>query len=181
LLLCEAGETGEAGEALGDVNVVLLDAAQHAGYLAAAGAPEPDGGSPPQPPPPLGALAEVSVMVAEVRARRRGLAGAAVAAALRFAMERRGVRAAVAKISDDNAPSLALFAKLGFVEARRLPAFGEVHLVAGPAQGLRERVYAMTAADGYAEAADTEGRAGDGGGRAAATAAEAAAGRHQER
>ena len=141
-LVCEAGP---AGAPVGDVNVVLLDAAQHAGYLAAAGGDEAS---------PAAALAEVSVMIAEVSARRRGLAGAAVAAALRFAMERRGVRVAVAKVGEANAPSLALFAKLGFVEARRLPFFGEVHLVAGPAQGLRERVYAMTAAAGYAEADD---------------------------
>ena len=48
----------------------------------------------------------------------------------------------------------ALFAKLGFVVAKRVPAFDEVHLVAGPAQGLRERVYDVTARAGYAEVAD---------------------------
>jgi len=77
------------------------------------------------------------------RRRRRRRAG----------MEHLGVRTAVAKISASNAPSLALFQqRLGFVESRRLPCFEEVHLAAGAAQGLRERVDALTARSGYAEA-----------------------------
>jgi RimJ/RimL family protein N-acetyltransferase len=125
----------------GDANLFFLKPEHTAEYAAAAGAA-------------AGAVAEVMVMVADAGLRRRGLAGEAVCALLRYGMERRGVAAAVAKISAGNAPSLALFAKLGFVVAKRVPAFDEVHLVAGPAQRLRERVYDVTARAGYAEAAD---------------------------
>ena len=77
------------------------------------------------------------------RRRRRRRAG----------MEHLGVRTAVAKITAANATSLALFQqRLGFVESRRLLCFEEVHLAAGAAQGLRERVDALTARSGYAEA-----------------------------
>lgn len=92
---------GETAGMVGDVNVFLL----------------PDGD------------AELSVMVADARARRRGLAREAVTAAMVFAAARLGARSFVAKVADDNAPSLALFtARLGFAEARRVPAFCEVHL-----------------------------------------------------
>lgn len=58
----------------------------------------------------------------------------------------------VAKISESNAPSLALFAdRLGFVECKRLACFQEVHLVCGPAQDLRGRIYAITGKSAYAE------------------------------
>ena len=143
----------------GDANLLFLQPEHTAEYAAAAGAA-------------AGAVvAEVMVMVADGGLRRRGLAGEAVCALLRYGMERRGVAAAVAKISAGNAPSLALFAKLGFVVAKRVPAFDVVHLVAGPAQGLRERVYDATARAGYAEVAD----AADADAEAAAAAEVAAA------
>ena len=41
--------------------------------------------------------------------------------------------------------------RLGFVESRRLPCFDEVHLAAGPAQGLSALVEAITARSAYAE------------------------------
>ena len=66
-------------------------------------------------------------MVGEPAARRRGFAREAVAALLRYGAERLGVRGFVAKIAEDNAASRALFAGLGFVEAKRVPAFAEVH------------------------------------------------------
>lgn len=56
-----------------------------------------------------------------------------------------GITCFVAKISTSNDASIRLFTdKLGFVEAKRFDAFGEVHLVAGPAQGLRERLAAAS-------------------------------------
>jgi len=144
----------------GDANLFFLKPEHTAEYAAAAGAAAG------------AAVAEVMVMVADAGLRRRGLAGEAVCALLRYGMERRGVAAAVAKISAGNAPSLALFAKLGFVVAKRVPAFDEVHLVAGPAQRLRERVYDVTARAGYAEAADVADADAE-----AAAAAEVAAAR----
>lgn len=71
-------------------------------------------------------------------------------------MEKLGISTYVAKITDTNDASIALFThKLGFVEAKRLKAFGEVHLVAGPAQSLRERIFAATEASGYREVRHT--------------------------
>lgn len=73
-------------------------------------------------------------------------------------MERLGVSTFIAKISDCNAASLALFkTRLGFVECKRVPAFGEVHLVCGPAQDLRGRILARTAATQYREEAHAWG------------------------
>jgi len=34
----------------------------------------------------------------------------------------------IAKIKDDNLPSLHLFKKLGFIEIKKVPAFSEIHL-----------------------------------------------------
>src|SRR5689334_9573174 len=61
-------------------------------------------------------------------------------------MERLGITCYVAKISEDNAPSLALFCdKLGFVVAKRLAPFKEIHVVAGPTQGLTQRLRTVLA------------------------------------
>ncbi len=72
-------------------------------------------------------------MVADTAFRRRGVAASAVLLMMEWGRRVLGIHTFVAKISVDNAPSLALFTqRLGFVEASRLPAFGEVHLVRGP-------------------------------------------------
>ena len=102
---------------VGDANLFLLDAGAVAddyfGGVAAGGG-----------------AAEVMVMIAEPSARRRGLARRAVEALMWYGASALGLRRFVAKISEDNAPSLALFSqKLGFREARRVAAFKEVHLV----------------------------------------------------
>lgn len=34
----------------------------------------------------------------------------------------------IAKIKDNNLPSLHLFKKLGFIEIKKVPAFSEIHL-----------------------------------------------------
>ena len=128
---------------VGDANLFFLQADHCGAYVEAAGAAAD------------ATCAEIMVMIASPAARRRGCAAAAVAALLRYAMERCGVGVFVAKIGESNAASLALFSgRLGFTEGKRLPCFGEVHLVCGPAQDLRERVYALTAAAGYAEVLD---------------------------
>jgi len=127
-LAAAGGGAREAAGMVGDVNVFLL----------------PDGD------------AEVSVMVAVPAARRRGLAAEAVAAATAFAAARLGARSFVAKVADDNAPSLALFTtRLGYVEARRVPAFAEVHLrrALPPGPAGAAAAAADAAAVGYAERA----------------------------
>ena len=42
----------------------------------------------------------------------------------------------VAKIKECNAPSLALFAKLGYTEFKRIEVFEEIHYAKGLAQPL---------------------------------------------
>ncbi|CDS42341.1 expressed protein [Echinococcus multilocularis] len=75
---------------------------------------------------------EVSVMIAEVSSRGKGLAAQALAGVLLY-VERyfvRNVTAIVAKVSLDNEPSLRFFKnKLGFVERRRNACFNEIELV----------------------------------------------------
>jgi RimJ/RimL family protein N-acetyltransferase len=100
----------------GDVNLFLLENARVAeDYFSGV--------------PAGGGAAEVMVMMAEPSFRRRGYAGEAVAALLRYGAEALGLRRFVAKVGTSNAPSLALFAKLGFREAKRVAAFEEAHLV----------------------------------------------------
>jgi len=81
--------------------------------------------------------AEVEVMVAVPTLRRRGLAAAAVRAAVGWAATSLGVTRFVAKILESNEASLALFRgpSLGFVEYRRVACFGELHL-ALPSAGV---------------------------------------------
>lgn len=83
------------------------------------------------------AAAEVAVMVAVEGFRRRGYARAAVRMVMAYAVGLRGVERFVAKIVEENAASLSLFEKMGFVEERRVKAFGEVHLALDV--GERER------------------------------------------
>jgi RimJ/RimL family protein N-acetyltransferase len=110
---------------LGDANLFLLDGAGVAeDYFG--GAPCPSGGR----------AAEVMVMVAEPAYRRRGYAQRAVAALLWYGATALGLRRFVAKVSEDNTASLALFTqRLGFREARRVAAFQEVHLVLEVGEG----------------------------------------------
>lgn len=75
------------------------------------------------------AASEIDVMVAAQRHRRRGFATEAVQLMMHVAEEALGVRTFRAKIKLDNAPSLALFARLGFAEEARVEVFNEVHLV----------------------------------------------------
>jgi RimJ/RimL family protein N-acetyltransferase len=99
----------------GDVNLFLLGSeAAHEDYFTDSAAPLP--------------AAEVMVMIAEPCYRRRGYASEAVRALMLFGQRRLGLRRFVAKIDEGNAPSLALFAALGFKEAKRVSVFKEVHL-----------------------------------------------------
>ncbi|GAB0493465.1 hypothetical protein MMPV_004747 [Pyropia vietnamensis] len=96
------------------------------GELRAGGAAYGGGCSSGQPPPFL--TAEIEVMVAELSARRRGFATAAVQAAMAYAASVVGVRVFVAKVLANNVASLVLFRRLGFGNERVVAAFDEVHL-----------------------------------------------------
>jgi ribosomal protein S18 acetylase RimI-like enzyme len=131
-------EADAAAGMCGDVNIFLMseDAAEDYALPAVEPADEPAGAAAgtasaaataaavamPMP------TAEIMVMIAEPGQRRRGFASEAVRAMMVFALRARGVRRFVAKISDSNAPSLALFGRLGFRVARRMPHFQETHL-----------------------------------------------------
>ena len=81
---------GTGGSMAGDVNLFLNDS---------------DGAG----------IAELDVMIAEERSRRRGLGRAAVKAMMAFAAARLpAVRGFCVRINDDNEPSLGLFRSLGF-------------------------------------------------------------------
>eukprot|EP00939_MAST-03C_sp_MAST-3C-sp1_P004336 g4336.t1 len=72
--------------------------------------------------------AEVSVMVAEKRFRRKGLATEATLAVLRHAIWTMGITHFVAKVHEENVPSIQLFEdRLGFENFRVVEAFGEFH------------------------------------------------------
>ena len=84
------GALGPAGSMAGDVNLFLNDA---------------DGAG----------IAELDVMIADARSRRRGLGRAAVKAMMAFAAARLpAVRGFRVRVNDDNGPSLGLFLSLGF-------------------------------------------------------------------
>ena len=71
--------------------------------------------------------AELNVMIAEDSARRKGLATEAVRTAMRWAQHclPHCISVFEAKISAANAPSIALFSKLGFVQTDFVEAFNE--------------------------------------------------------
>jgi RimJ/RimL family protein N-acetyltransferase len=72
--------------------------------------------------------AEIEVMVAEAASRRRGVAAEALRLLMAWAILNTGVQRFRAKIGVDNAPSLALFCKLGFAEVSRSEVFQEATL-----------------------------------------------------
>jgi RimJ/RimL family protein N-acetyltransferase len=123
----------EALGACGDVNIFMMDADAAADY------------APPDAAVDVAAAAEIMVMIAEPAFRRRGLAAEAVRAMMAFAFRTRGVRRFVAKISDANAASLRLFAKLGFRVARAMPHFEETHMTLDLSEAEGEALCAAAA------------------------------------
>jgi GNAT superfamily N-acetyltransferase len=70
---------------------------------------------------------EIDVMIGSRDARRRGLAASAVRLVEAWASTALGIRRLTAKIKTRNAPSIALFTKLGYVETKRVEVFDEIH------------------------------------------------------
>jgi ribosomal protein S18 acetylase RimI-like enzyme len=158
-----SAETEEAQQLrglAGDVNIFMLEADHAEDYAEASGAMEAfrgeettkEGTAKDVAAATAPVSAEIMVMMAEPSCRRKGLAVEAVCSMMRYGMEKLGITTFIAKISEDNAASINLFtSKLGFVEAKRIKAFEEVHLVCGPKQRLKERVMEMTEKSGYKE------------------------------
>ncbi|XP_046326244.2 N-acetyltransferase 9-like protein isoform X1 [Haliotis rufescens] len=73
-------------------------------------------------------VAEIEIMIAESSARGRGLGKEALLSMMRYGIEALGLTKITAKIGFSNAPSLAMFNKLGFVEVSRSDMFKEVTL-----------------------------------------------------
>ena len=77
-------------------------------------------------------VAEIEVMVAEQKSRRKGIAREALRLMMNYAASDLNVNSFVAKILEVNEPSIALFQSLGYHEIKRVKAFQEVHMERGP-------------------------------------------------
>lgn len=80
--------------------------------------------------------AEVEVMIADMVYRRRGIAFESLTLLIHWLLQHEPrITLFVAKIADDNEPSMSLFKKLGFRFHRHLDVFGqtELHLAREPA------------------------------------------------
>lgn len=74
-------------------------------------------------------VAEVEVMVADEASRNAGMANVSLMLIMAYAREKLKVDVFVAKIKEDNEPSLKLFEKrLQFQFYKKVEAFGEIHL-----------------------------------------------------
>ena len=78
--------------------------------------------------------AEIEIMIADVSARRKGLAREALRLMMGYAVESLAVRTFVAKISHDNVPSRALFEQLGFAEQSSSEVFRETTFKCAPGE-----------------------------------------------
>lgn len=76
--------------------------------------------------------AEIEVMVAEEKSRRKGLARESLLILMYYAMENLGVHTFIAKIREQNTPSLNLFQALGFAFHRKVEVFNEIHFIFSP-------------------------------------------------
>eukprot|EP01026_Neomeris_dumetosa_P070947 TRINITY_DN7132_c0_g1_i7.p1 TRINITY_DN7132_c0_g1~~TRINITY_DN7132_c0_g1_i7.p1 ORF type:complete len:268 (+),score=22.99 TRINITY_DN7132_c0_g1_i7:131-934(+) len=70
--------------------------------------------------------AEIDVMVAEEKSRRKGIAREAVRIMMTFGAQKLGIKKFVAKIAFSNLASQQLFKSLGFVEVGRSEVFQEI-------------------------------------------------------
>lgn len=72
--------------------------------------------------------AEIEVMIADAAFRRRGMARDALVLMINYVRSNlKGISKLVAKILQDNTPSVKLFQKIGFKHVRDLKVFEEVH------------------------------------------------------
>lgn len=107
--------------------------------------------------------AEIEIMVAEPRSRRKGMAEEALTLFMAYASSRLGVTKFRAKIGEANAPSIRLMSKLGFAHVSRSEIFKEVTLellVEGAAADRLAAVAAQLRCSEY----DARGSTGEAGG-----------------
>lgn len=69
--------------------------------------------------------AEIEIMIAEPRLRRKGLATEALLLMMSWGIEKIGIQRFFAKIHETNDASIALFSSLGFKSVNYVKAFGE--------------------------------------------------------
>jgi RimJ/RimL family protein N-acetyltransferase len=77
---------------------------------------------------------EIEIMIADVAARRKGIAQEALRLMMGYAVHELGVRTFVAKIGFDNEKSIALFRKLGFAERSTSEVFRETTFACVPGE-----------------------------------------------
>uniref|UniRef100_A0A183DYZ9 N-acetyltransferase domain-containing protein n=1 Tax=Gongylonema pulchrum TaxID=637853 RepID=A0A183DYZ9_9BILA len=75
-------------------------------------------------------VGELEIMIAEPECRSQGLGREATQMMLKYAVETLGLNEFQVKITDDNAPSISLFQKLGFVIVSHSDVFREQTLTA---------------------------------------------------
>ncbi|PRW57327.1 N-acetyltransferase 9 [Chlorella sorokiniana] len=100
--------------------------------------------------------AEIEIMVAEPRSRRKGIAEEALTLFMAYCSSHLGVTKFRAKIGESNAPSIQLMNKLGFEEVSRSSIFKEATLEL-PVQGAAAERLAAVAAAMQTAAYDGEG------------------------
>lgn len=70
-------------------------------------------------------MAELNIMIAEEKSRRKGLALETLQIIIKWALEKLEIKTFVAKIQHDNYGSIKLFKKLGFIQYEYIEAFKE--------------------------------------------------------
>ncbi|XP_025095137.1 N-acetyltransferase 9-like protein isoform X2 [Pomacea canaliculata] len=91
-------------------------------------------------------VAEIEIMIAESSARGQGCGREALCSMLRYGVEVLGVTKFVAKIGEDNKPSISLFSQLGFTETSRSEVFVEVTMELQVAEGTLTVIASFTPA-----------------------------------
>lgn len=89
-------------------------------------------------------VAEIEVMIAEEKSRRKGLAYSALQVMMAYASKNLAIQIFVAKILEHNSASIKLFEdKLGFKLERKVKAFKEVHFKQVVDQELSSKLEAV--------------------------------------
>ncbi|KAL9319540.1 hypothetical protein ACSQ67_011379 [Phaseolus vulgaris] len=88
-------------------------------------------------------VAEVEIMIAEQKSRRKGLGKESVLMMITFAIEKLGINIFRTKIGDSNGASLDLFQKLGFVQTSYSSTFKEVTLELQITQPKKEEILGL--------------------------------------
>ncbi|BAT88995.1 N-acetyltransferase 9-like protein isoform X1 [Vigna umbellata] len=88
-------------------------------------------------------VAEVEIMIAEPKSRRKGLGKESVLMMMTFAIEKLGINMFLTKIADSNGASLDMFKKLGFVQTSYSNIFKEVTLELQVTQPKKEEMLGL--------------------------------------